>query len=301
MGRLPAYPPSKGPAVTLLVPDLSEWQGAVDWHALTAAYPAAIIRVHNGTRADKTFSANRRNAHAAGIRALGLYAYLVADRDPVDQAAEFVHEVGHLQAGEWPIVDCEAGAGDQSARVRKWAAYVARALGAVQPWLYSGESFYRDHGLSHAGIPAIRTWIAAYRSTEPTTGHKLWQYTDHRTVPGVSGPVDCSEFHGTVQQLLAATRPAPTQGPTSSASHPFPTGLHPGGTNPSARPLQQALKRTGWMDKHVQESDNYGPITQHAVAGFNQKHGFSDKGTLYDPAIGPHGWALLMSLAYGGH
>jgi hypothetical protein len=286
--------------VSLLVPDLSEWQRDVNWTELVASYPAVIVRAYNGYREDHQFELNRAHAHAAGVRALGLYAYLVADRNELDQAAEFVHTVGSLRAGEWPIVDCETGAGDQSARVRAWAAHVARSLGNEQPWLYSGQAFYREHGLAHAGVPATRTWLAAYDGHEPAEGHELWQYTDHRTVPGVTGPVDCSQFHGTIEQLLAAIRPpAPTQGPTTHPSHPYPAGLHPGGTTPSARPLQQALKVTGWMDPTVPASDHYGPLTQHAVSGFNRKHGMAVPAGSFDPAIGPRGWALLMTLAYG--
>lgn len=286
---------------SLLVPDLSEWQGTVDWKPLVASYPAVIIRAYNGYRPDHTFAANRDHAHAAGVRALGLYAYLVADRDAVDQAAEFVHTVGVLRAGEWPIVDCEAGAGNQEARVKAWAEHVARSHGYESPWLYSGESFYRDHDLAAAGVPATRTWLAAYGPHEPGEHHELWQYTDHRTVPGVTAAgVDCSLFHGDLAQLLAAVRPvAPTPGPTTHPSHPFPEGLHPGGTTPSARPLQEALKLTHWMDVGVSLSDHYGPITQHAVAGFNRKHALNGHGVSWDPAIGPRGWALLMSLAYG--
>lgn len=293
----------------LLVPDVSEWQGVIDWRALVASYPAAIIRVHNGYREDHYAAANRSSAHHAGVRALGLYAFLTATRDPEDQAAEFVHAVGHLQAGEWPIVDCETGAGDQSARVKAWANYVSRALGTGKAWLYSGESFYRSHDLAHADIPATRTWIAAYGPHEPAQGHALWQYTDHRTVPGVKGPVDCSTYHGTVAELVAAVAPPvahvppavhhPAPGPTTHASHPFPTGIHPGGSAPSAVPLQKALKLTGWMDPKIAESDHYGPVTEHAVAGYNQKHGFNSVGKTFDPAIGPRGWALLMTLAYG--
>ena len=91
----------------------------------------------------------------------------------------------------------------------------------------------------------------------------------------------------------------PTSGPTSVAAHPFPAGLRPNSSSPSARPLQRALKLTHWMDPGVVEADNYGPITQHAVAGFNAKHHLNDTGKSYDPAIGPRGWALLMHLAYG--
>jgi GH25 family lysozyme M1 (1,4-beta-N-acetylmuramidase) len=289
------------PVSDLLVPDVSEWQGDINWQQLVSAgYPAVIVRAYNGYRADHTFALNREHARAAGVRALGLYAYLAADRDPQDQAAEFVHTVGALRAGEWPIVDVETGTGDQSARVRAWSLYVARALGNEAPWLYSGENFYRDHNLQASGVPATRTWLAAYGAHEPTQGHVLWQYTDHRTVPGITGPVDCSTFHGTVDQLLAAVRPpAPTQGPTAHGTHPFPNGLHPGGTSPSARPLQDALKKSGWMDPKVAGSDHYGPVTQHAVAGFNHKHGLNSRGVSFDPSIGPRGWALLMSLAYG--
>lgn len=286
-------------AVSLLIPDVSEWQGIIDWRALVGAgYPAVIIRAYNGTRVDHEFELNRENAHAAGVRALGLYAYLDPSRDAVDQAAEFVHTIGSLRSGEWPIVDCEAGTGDQSARVRAWAGHVARALGNEQPWLYSGEAFYRTHGLDRADVSTTRTWLAAYGAHEPAEGHALWQYTDHRTVPGVRTPVDCSTYHGTVDQLAAAIRPpAPTQGPTTHPGHPFPAGLHPGGSSPSARPLQEALKLTGWMSKDVPESDHYGPISEHAVNGFNHKHGLAL--AAWDPAIGPRGWALLMRLAYG--
>jgi hypothetical protein len=290
---------------SLLIPDLSEWQGAVDWAALVAApYPAVIIRAYNGQRSDDQFAVNREHAHAVGVRALGLYAYLDPTRDVVDQAAEYVHTVGVLRPGEWPIVDVETGP-EAADRTRAWMAYVARAVGADHPeWLYSGEAFYRAQGLAEA-VPASRTWLAAWGPDAPPDGEALWQYTDHRTVPGVTVPVDCSVYRGTVEQLLAAitpkapTAPRPTPGPTSHPRFPFPVGIHPGGTTPSAIPLQRALKLTGWMAANVVESDHYGPATQTAVEGFNAKHGWNDRGVAQDPAIGPLGWALLMTLAYG--
>lgn len=288
---------------TLLVPDISEWQGQVDWPALVAAqYPAAIIRVYNGTRADYEYSRNREQAHTAGIRALGLYAYLDAGRPVIEQAAAFCGLVGHLEPGEWPIVDCETGS-DAEQRVHDWVAYVAHTLGWGDVWQYSGESFYRDQNLGADGVPASRTWLAAYGPTAPSEAHELWQYTDHRTVTGISGPVDCSEFAGDITALLAAVgwpaKTTPTPGPTTHPRYPYPEGIHPGGTTPSARPLQQALKRTGWMPADVVESDHYGPATSAAVEGFNAKHGLNSPGVDPDPAIGPRGWALLMTLAYG--
>lgn len=300
---------------TLYVPDLSEWQGVVDWTTLIhGGYPAAIIRAYNGNRVDHQFQYNRDHAHARGIRALGIYAYLEAGTDPVHQANEFVATVGKLGPNEWPILDYEA-AGLHPDEIRVWVSHVSQALHGAAPWLYTGEYIYRSQHLDQqSAVPAHRTWIAAYRATEPTTPHELWQYTDHRSVPGVGGPVDCSQFHGTVDELLAAVRgtpappthqpppahnPPPHGGPTAHPTYPYPHGIRPGSSSPSARPLQHALKRTGWMPSSIAESDHYGPETEKAVAGFNAKHNLNAVGVHSDPAIGPHGWALLMTLAYG--
>jgi GH25 family lysozyme M1 (1,4-beta-N-acetylmuramidase) len=188
---------------TLLVPDVSEWQGPVDWSALVnGGYPAAIIRVYNGVRADHQYARNRDQAHAHGVRALGLYAYLQSGVDIEQQARDYVSLVGSLRPGEWPIVDYEAAHLDPNDAV-KWIAHVGAALHGSAPWLYAGEYVFRSEHLDRV-VPASRTWLAAYGTHEPAEGHVLWQYTDHRTVPGVTTPVDCSQFHGTLDQLLAA-------------------------------------------------------------------------------------------------
>ncbi|MFI0912475.1 N-acetylmuramoyl-L-alanine amidase [Streptomyces abikoensis] len=88
-------------------------------------------------------------------------------------------------------------------------------------------------------------------------------------------------------------------GSSSYSPPPFPAGLAPDKSNPSAKGLQEALKKTGWLDPSIPSSDNYGPATQKAVAGFNAKHGLYTTGQPYDPAIGRRGWDLLHKLAYG--
>ncbi len=288
---------------TLLVPDLSEWQGEINWGELvTAGYPAAIIRAYNGHRPDHQFTHNRIQAHAHGVLVLGLYAYLEAGISVDRQADEFCSTVGKLFPGEWLILDYEAH--DLAASdVSTWIARVAHDIhGVAAPWLYTNEYLYRSEHLGST-VPAKRTWLAAYGPKEPVEPHELWQYTDQRRLPGVNVPADCSLFHGTAHDLLKLTqaqKPA-APGPTAHARYPFPIGLHPGGTVPSAIPLQRALKLTGWMPHDIRESDHYGPATEAAVTGFNAKHGLNSTGVHHDPAIGPHGWALLMSLAYGAN
>ncbi|UQA93689.1 N-acetylmuramoyl-L-alanine amidase [Streptomyces halobius] len=92
--------------------------------------------------------------------------------------------------------------------------------------------------------------------------------------------------------------PGKSSGKTYAAP-PFPAGLAPGRNSPSAKRLQQALKDTGWLDRSVPLSDNYGPQTQDAVSGFNRKHNLHTTGRPNDPAIGRRGWDLLHQLAYG--
>ncbi|MER6548317.1 N-acetylmuramoyl-L-alanine amidase [Streptomyces sp. NPDC001250] len=80
---------------------------------------------------------------------------------------------------------------------------------------------------------------------------------------------------------------------------PFPDGLAPGRSSPSAKGLQQGLKDTGWLDPSVPLANNYGPQTQQAVAAFNRKHNLFTTGRPNDPVIGRRGWDLLHRLAYG--
>jgi lysozyme len=199
----------------LTIPDVSEFQGVIDWKKLVGGgYPAAIIRAHNGNRADSYFAANRSKAHANGIKALAMYQYVVANRDTAAQANELCDLVGALKSGEWLVCDLEAGTGDQSGRAHTWLKTVMSRLhddGTAEE-LYSGESFYGSHNLSSAGFKRI--WIAAYRSTEPTVHHELWQFTDAKTFPGIAHACDASIFHGTVADLLAhVNKPAPTPPP----------------------------------------------------------------------------------------
>jgi hypothetical protein len=117
----------------------------------------------------------------------------------------------------------------------------------------------------------------------------------HNMVPGNSH-VD----PGLMPDLFKVVTPVPPKPkPTTYTPPAFPTGLKPGSSKPSAKTLQKALKATDWLAESVTLSDTYGPKTQAAVAGFNKKHGLNSPGVSYDPAIGPKGWKLLFTLAYG--
>jgi murein DD-endopeptidase MepM/ murein hydrolase activator NlpD len=83
---------------------------------------------------------------------------------------------------------------------------------------------------------------------------------------------------------------------------PYKDGLpKPNSKTPSAKPLQQELKRVGYLGENVELADNYGPLTQQAVGAFHVDNPqfSSEDWPGNDVAIGPKGWAHLRSMADG--
>lgn len=174
---------------TLHIPDVSEWQAGADLSRLQAV----ILRAYNGNRPDRAYIAHRRSASKALV--IGHYVYLVASRDAATQGREAAAVIGRLHAGEFAVVDCEEGAGDQSFRAEAAAAALDHALGG-HAFVYSGASFF---GAQLAGVKRTR-WVASYGVSEPRGPHLLWQHSNSEAYSGI-GKVDCSIFHGTATDL----------------------------------------------------------------------------------------------------
>lgn len=208
----------------LLLPDFSEFQPNASMSGVAKVNGgAAIIRAcYGAAHPDKAFAALR--AAAAGFRFLGIYQYLVAGQDVAAQAAAFLKLVGKLAPHEVAIVDLEEGAGNQWPRADQWYSTVDKALGKPS-WVYSGDDFAREHGLSAIFASARHTWVAAYGSTEPSLGHTLWQSTDgkdgsHITSWPGAGNCDTSVYHGTIAQLAALiTPPKPPGAPVTVTTY----------------------------------------------------------------------------------
>jgi hypothetical protein len=144
-----------------------------------------------------------------------------------------------------------------------------------------------------------KTYNVELVSTDSVNGYGLgWHgmggvaWGDHPNCPGDPIKNQRPAILARATQLVAGTTSTP-----APATPAFPKGLAPNKSNPSAKVLQQMLKDTQWIPASTVLSDNYGPVTQKGVAGFNAKHGFNDAGVSYDPAIGPKGWVLLAELA----
>jgi GH25 family lysozyme M1 (1,4-beta-N-acetylmuramidase) len=192
----------------LNLPDVSEFQPDVTWPEIVAHNGgAAIIRALYGTgHLDAAWygGARRLDAHKAGVKALGIYQYLVATEDALAQAEEFVKVVGKLEPGEFAVLDLEEGGGSQLARAEEWLKYVDEHLtypGSKGAWLYSSNSFFGSAGLMPIADSSRHTWVADY-GARPTVPHTLWQNSQATQWPGIPKACDNSVFDGDLAKFL---------------------------------------------------------------------------------------------------
>lgn len=269
----------------VLLADISEFQPDLADAAYLAWSKAIIVRACYGTsHIDKAwYGGTRRDAlHKGGARFVGLYQYIVASQDPVQQARALAKLVGPLRPGELLIADWEEGDGDQSARWKAWSGEIESTY-HFAPWMYSGLDYAATHGLHPQ-------WVAAYQPSEPAPPHLLWQFTDAYPVPGV-GLADCSLYHGTIDQLAAnAWHPLPQRRPAvkeedmmqlktgkgNSDVYAFSTPVKeiallsdPGGDGLKETEIRVALHKAGkvWAVQHVSLTPDAPRVTITVKAG----------------------------------
>src|SRR5215472_12687493 len=108
--------------------DISEFQSNIDADAyIKGGHTVIICRVHNGYRADKMMPGRATYLRGKPFVSVGWYQYLAKDRDAGQQAREFMSVIGRLRPNEFPILDLEEGAGNQTARAESW-------FKEVDPW-----------------------------------------------------------------------------------------------------------------------------------------------------------------------
>jgi GH25 family lysozyme M1 (1,4-beta-N-acetylmuramidase) len=213
----PSVPPRRVPRsiVTLTGPDVSQFQGDVDWREVRhTGHSFAFAKATEGKDfRDPWFSRARWSAmRAAGLRR-GAYHFARAQqgRPPELEAHHFlqtVHAVGWFAKGDLPpVLDLEWVHGLSPAHLHAWVAgwvkTVHRETG-VRPLIYTGGPFWNGAVGASADALGCPLWLAAYVSNPrpfiPAAWHHagmtLWQFTDRARCPGVKGPCDMSRFRG---------------------------------------------------------------------------------------------------------
>jgi hypothetical protein len=296
----------------MLLPDISEYQPGADIPGIKKQTPAIILRVGYGhDHKDNFISRWRPEAESAGFRFIGLYHYLRGDQDAASQAQVFCSWVGHLNKGEIPILDIEVGSGDQSKRAQAW-------FNVVDPffrldllplnrrsWIYSYPAFIAATNLDQFFQSARRSWLAAYKSTEPASPpHTLWQSTNgvtgaNRTNWAGAGFCDTNYTSHTIDELAAmAWQPTPTPPPTppgwtEAIVQDLPT-LRQGSTGNDVRTMQGLLVARGHPTapgtSNLGVDGIFGPQTEAVVISVQRGWGLPADGV-----VGPKTWAKLLN------
>lgn len=281
-----------GPSV--LLADVSEFQPNMADALYLAWSRAVVIRAMYGdAHDDGAWHGGQRRAllHAGGARFLGVYQYLVAGQSGAAQARAFHSLVGAIQPGEVFIADFEEG---NRGVLDTWRAEMLSLYGqSIAPflWAYTGLYFGESRGV----LPV--QWVAAYGQAEPSTRHRLWQFTDAYQVPGV-GTADASIFHGTIDEL-AALAWQPSKPPPSPAPQPQPQPpsleeivtavpvVRKGDTGQAVKNWQGLLGAHGHP---VAIDGGFGNVTEAATIAVQKALGVTP-----DSIVGPKTWAAALA------
>src|SRR5487761_653129 len=196
--------------------DISEYQPDIaDATYLAWSKAVAIRALYGDAHDDAAWYGGQRRAllHSRGARFVAIYQYLVAGQSGAAQAQAFHSLVGAIRPGEVFVADFEEGA--KQILVDWYNEMLALYGGQIHPflWTYTGLDFGES-----AGVLPVE-WIADYAEQEPSTPHKLWQFTAGYQVPGV-GTCDASLFHGNIDQLAALAFPQTAPGPAPQPAPP---------------------------------------------------------------------------------
>ena len=103
-------------------PDVSNWQGSVDWNSVKSSGAAfAFMKASEGTDVvDQTFATNWAQSRAAGIPVRGAYHFGHPGSSASAQAQLFVSTVGSVGPGELVVLDIETSDGVSAGAVASW-------------------------------------------------------------------------------------------------------------------------------------------------------------------------------------
>ncbi len=200
-------------ASTVTGPDVSTYQGAVNWTQVKSAGNAfAIARVSDGlTHLDARFAANWPGMRAAGL-VRGVYQFFRPGLDPVAQADLLLTQVqaaGGFDPGDLPpVLDMEVTDNVSTATIRaNMQAWLDRIEQVThkKPLIYTAAFMNSVIGTGFSRYPL---WVANYGVTCPMVPDSwsawvLWQSSSTQTVAGISGACDFDRFDGTLAELKA--------------------------------------------------------------------------------------------------
>ncbi len=161
--------------MAIIGPDVSHYQGTVDWAKVAGAAPFAFAKASQGTGyVDSMFAPNWRGMKAAGL-IRGAYHFLDDTGGGGAQADHYLgvmDRAGGLEDGDVPVLDFEDG---RLSAARRWIAKVKQATGRAV--LLYGGVYYRS-ALARAGISGEAQKMGASCLWVPHYGPESFEWDD---------------------------------------------------------------------------------------------------------------------------
>lgn len=245
--------------------DVSEYQGKIDWSAVSNTPTTfGIAKATEGAESrDSMFVTNWNGMKSAGL-IRSAYHFFVASKDPIAQAKNFLG----LTQSLWetsdlpPVLDLEKSYGlDPNVvidRAGQWLDAVEAAIGR-QPIIYTFPNFWYEGLGNSQRLGKYKLWIAHYETNNPWVpgGWQSWtfhQYSESGTLSGIDGSVDLNHFNGSLDDLITLLKGPPP--------------LRQGFVGNVVGNLQTLLKNQGF-DPGVIDGD-FGSKTKNAVIGLQK-------------------------------
>lgn len=199
--------------MTILVVDVFEGNGPVDWAKVKAAGISAAIHKASQYRVDQRFTAHHADIPGHGLHH-GCYHFMAYNVPTGSQVRLYTSTIGTPDKFGW-VIDFERYQGQLSTPTE-----LAALLNALPPGpvlLYGNRGDLATLGRSFNG--KVKVWLADYgvndgkphgdpgsirASTQfPASDVILWQFTSKGRVDGISGDVDVSMWLGTDAEWAA--------------------------------------------------------------------------------------------------
>lgn len=221
----------------IIVPDISRWQGTVNFDLLKRDVPAVIIKAGGGDGGlykDGQFDRNKSEARRVGLPAW--FYFYKGNQGARAEAEYFVSIVGDIQPGEALVLDDENEGKVNVAYAADFADRIKELTGRTIV-VYSNQA--RFQGVDLAGIrnKNIGGWVAKYGVNDGTLAGGgaapgvdgisviAWQYTSRAVLAAITGnTVDMSVFYGDINAFKAYGGTNAVAAPTQPAPQPTAPG-----------------------------------------------------------------------------
>lgn len=183
---------SQGDSQELRGIDISHYQNQIDWNQLTNSdLRFMYFKASQGiSYIDSMFASNATNANQIGVP-FGAYHFFDANKDPMQQASNYLQQISNVQWHLRPVIDAETlnkePPSTLAERMKLWIDQVEKNT-SCDVIIYTSENFW--HKYLAKDFAHTTLWLADYTEKAPDDRWTLWQRSQDGRIVGINGHID---------------------------------------------------------------------------------------------------------------